>query len=137
MATDRLFPLQPRSTLQLKVGDIIAVPGEPTGWACLVVVEVWRRGTGARTTFIVGVVDWSGEQAPREPDVAGLPVIAQALTRTELFTEGGLAVVGNVGAVATTFDSNHGDYQVGAKHRVWGWKAAIRHARAQIANRVQ
>lgn len=75
-----------------------------------------------------------GEQAPREADIAGLPVMAQGLTRTELFTEGGLTVVGNVGSVVTTFDSNYRDHHVGAVHHVWGWKAAIRHAQAQSAN---
>lgn len=121
--------------MHLEAGDIIAVPCEPVGWACLVAVEVRRRGPGARTTFVAGVVNWHGEQAPREADIAGLPVIAQGLTRAELFTEGGLAVVGNVGPVPTTFDSNYRDHQIGAVHDVWGWKAAIRHAQAQSADR--
>ena len=120
MTADRTFPLHPRSTLQLEVGDLIAVPCEPTGWACLVAVEVRRRCPGARTTFVAGLVDWYGERAPHGADIAGLPVIAQGLTRTELFTEGGLVVVGNVGSVATNIDSNYRDHHVGAVHQVWG-----------------
>ena len=135
MTAGRSFPLQPRSSMELEVGDIIAVPCDPVGWACLVAVDVQRRGPGARTTFVAGVVNWYGEQPPREVDIAGLPVIAQGLTRTELFTEGRLAVVGNVGPVSTTFDSNYRDLHVGAVHHVWGWKAAIRHAQAQGADR--
>lgn len=137
MTTNRSFPLLPRSTSQLEAGDIISVPREPTGWACLVVVEVRRRGPGARTTFIVGVVDWFGESPPREQDITGLPAVAQGLTRIEMFTEGGLAVVGNVGPVATQFDSNYREYQVGAAHRVWGWRAAIWQAQTQGASQAR
>jgi hypothetical protein len=38
-------------------------------------VEVRRRGPCARTTFVAGVVSWYGEQAPREADIKGLPVM--------------------------------------------------------------
>lgn len=137
MTSNRSFPLSPRSTSQLEAGDIIAVPREPTGWACLVVVEVQRRGPGARSTFIAGVVDWLGESPPREQDVAELPVVAQGLTRMEIFTEGGLAVVGNLRPVTTQFDSNYRDFHVGNTHRVWGWRTAIRQAQTRGASRAQ
>ena len=130
---DRSFPFRPNSAAQLEVGDIVAVPCELTGWTCLVVVDLQRQGRGARSTFVAGVVDWSGERPPREDDIFGLPVIAQGLTPTTLFTEGGLQVVGNVGPIATSFDSSYRDHLVGAIHRVWGWRAAIRRAQERGA----
>ena len=55
-------------------------------------------------------------------------VTEQALTRIEIFTEGGLQVVANSPIVPTVYASNYRDFEVGTKHRVWGWKAAIRKA---------
>lgn len=60
----------------------------------------------------------------------GLAVTEQALTRIELFTEGGLQVVANTQHVPTVYASNYRDFEVGTRHRVWGWKAAIRKATA-------
>lgn len=62
--SDRSFPFSPRSTATLEVGDLIAVPREPSGWACLQVADLNRRGPGARTTFVAGVLRWRGEGWP-------------------------------------------------------------------------
>lgn len=82
---------------------------------------------------MVGNLPWGGAESPTERDVMGLEVTEQALTRIELFTEGGLQVVANSPLVPTVYASNYRDLEVGTKHRVWGWKAAIRKATAAAA----
>jgi len=131
--TSRQFPFSPRTSRALEQGDLIAVPCEGGSWACLQIVEVKREGVGARSTFIAGTLPWGGSEPPAEEDVRGLAVTEQALTRIELFTDGGLQVVANSRVEPTTFASNYRDFEVGTKHRTWGWRAAIERARAAAA----
>jgi hypothetical protein len=128
--TSRQFPFSPKASSGLERGDIIAVPLEGGRWACLQVVELKRQGVGARSTFIAGPLPWGGAKPPTEQDVIGLAVTEQALTRIELFTEGGLQVVANSPVVPTDYASNYRDFEVGSKHRAWGWKTAVRQAAA-------
>ena len=127
---NRSFPLSPRSTASLELGDLIAVPCEPSGWACLQVVDLKREGAGARTSFVAGVLPWRGSAPPTGRDVAGLAAVEQGLVRIELFTDGGLQVVDRGEVVSTGLPSNLRDMRVGAVHKVWGWKTAIRRAQA-------
>jgi hypothetical protein len=131
--TTRSFPFSPRSARQLECGDLIAVPCEPSGWACLQVVDLQRRGPGARTTLIVGVLPWRGEQPPTSEAVTGVAATEQGMTRIELFTEGGLQVVATTNVIPTGRPSNYRDFEVGATHHVWGWRAAIRTAQEAAA----
>lgn len=126
----RSFPFSPRSTASLEVGDLIAVPCEPSGWACLQVVDVQRRGPGARTSFVAGVLPWHGDTAPTRTDVAGLAATEHGLVRIELFTDGGLQVVDQADVAEAGLASNYRDVGVGTVHKVWGWKTAIRRAQA-------
>ncbi|HXH78683.1 hypothetical protein [Nocardioides sp.] len=125
---DRTFPLAPRSATALEVGDLIAVPCEPEGWACLQVVDVKRQGPGARTTFVAGVLPWCGADAPTRDDVSGLAATQEGLVPVEIFTEGGLQVVDQADVVETGAPSNFRDFGVGTVHKVWGWRTAIRKA---------
>ncbi len=128
--TDRTFPFSPRSTVALEVGDLIAVPCQPSGWACLQVVDLGRSGAGARTTFVAGVLPWRGQAPPTRDDVAGIGAIEHGLVPVDVFTQGGLQVVDHSEAVVTSLPSNFRDMQVGTSHKVWGWKTAIRRAQA-------
>lgn len=126
----RLLPFCPKTTRELKVGDLIGVPCEPKGWACLQVVELQREGPGSLTSLILGALPWSGSVPPTAEDVQGMQVGEQGLTRIELFTEGHLQVVANSPVNPSRFASNYRDFGIIARHQVWGWKAAIRMARA-------
>ncbi len=128
--TSRVFPFSPRSTKSLEIGDLIAVPCEPSGWTCLQVVDLHRAGVGARTAFVAGVLPWRGHTPPTRGDVAGLGATAHGLVRVELFTDGGLQVVDHAEVVGTGLPSNFRDMQVGTVHNVWGWRAAIALAQA-------
>src|SRR5262245_27110815 len=116
----RSFPSSPRSTMSLEVGDLIAVPCEPSGWPCLQVVDLKRIGAGARASFVAGVLPWRGQEPPTRGALAGLAATEQRLVLIELFTDGGLQVVDHAEVVATGLPSNFRDMQVGTVHNVWG-----------------
>lgn len=124
----RSFPLSPRSTQSLALGGLIAVPCEPSGWACLQVIDLRRRGAGARTTFVAGVLPWRGDEPPTRQAVSGVAARELGLVPIEVFTEGGLEVVDEGDVVATGLPSNFRDFSVGTHHKVWGWRTAIRRA---------
>jgi hypothetical protein len=123
--TERELPMSPRSAASLQIGDLIAVPLESGRWGCLQVTDLKRTGVGARTSVVVGVLPWIGTDPPNSRDVAGLAAREQGLTSTRIFTEGGLQVVDTANVVPSGLPSNMRDFQVGTRHNVWGWKAAI------------
>jgi hypothetical protein len=126
--TGRSFPFSPRSTQALERGDLIAVPREPSGWACLQVVDLIRSGPGARSTFVAGVLPWQGDEPPTQQAVSGLAACDQGLVHVQIFTEGGLEVVAAGHVVATDAPSNLRGFGMGSRHKVWGWQTAIRRA---------
>lgn len=126
----RTFPFSPRSATGLEVGDLIAVPREDGRWGCLQVTDLTRRGTGSRTTLVVGVLPWVGEQPPTSQEVSGVSVTEQALTGIEIFTQGGLEVVDTTSVAPHRLPSPYREYAVGTTHHVWGWRTTIRRAAA-------
>jgi hypothetical protein len=126
----RTFPLAPRSVADLEIGDFFCVPRVRGGLAVLQVRDLSRSGPGARTAFVVGVIDWQGDNPPTTAELRDCRVLAQGLTRIEVFTNGGATVLGNtmetrpVEGTTSTFR----DFGVGTKTAVWGWKALGRRA---------
>ena len=129
----RFIPFSPRTTKQLERGDLIAVPCEPTGWACLQVIDLKRGGPNSLKDLVVGALPWRGAEPPTAVTVTGLAAVAQGLTGTELFTEGGLQVTGNASVVDVGLSSNFRDFGVGAVTQAWGWRTAVRKAQAAAA----
>ena len=125
----REFPFSPRSSLRLEIGDLIAVPGTEGRWAVLQVSALRRSGPGARSTLGVGVLPWSGEEPPRPEDIAGLDFTEHGMTAIEIFADGGAEVVG-CAPLAGGVQSDMLDHYVGARHKVWGWRTAMRRALA-------
>ena len=133
----RRYPFTPRTTRQLERGDIIGVRCEPDGWVCLQVVDLKHSGAGSLTTFVAGALLWSStESPPTAAAVTGLAAIQQGLTRIELFSEGQAQVFCNVPVRDIGLDSNFRDFEVGTRHRVWGWRVAIGKAQAAAAGRL-
>ena len=126
----RTFPFSPRSATSLEVGDLIAVPREDGRWGCLQVTDLKRHGTGARTTLVVGVLPWVGEQPPTHREVSGLSVTEQALTGIEIFTQGGVEVVATSSVAPQGFPSPYREHAVGTTQHVWGWRTALRRTAA-------
>ena len=127
---DRAFPFAPRSTTSLELGDLIAVPCEPSGWACLQVIDLVRSGPGARTTFVAGVLPWRGSEPPTRQTVAGLSATEHGLVHLDVFSKGGLLVIDQGQITTSGLPSNFRDLDVGRHHKVWGWKTAVRRAQA-------
>lgn len=126
----RKFPIAPRSTRKLEVGDLIAVPCDPSGWACLQIVDLKKSGPGWTTSLIVGALPWHGDSPPTADGVSGIAATRIGITNVQIFTEGGLKIVGATDVVPHGFASNYRDFAIGTVHYSWGWKAAIAQAQA-------
>ncbi|GAA3287400.1 hypothetical protein ACFFON_06005 [Arthrobacter citreus] len=118
----RTFPFSPRSATSLAVGDLIPVQGASGKWACLQVLELEPR---VRATFIAALLPWRGDSSPSPDEVAGIVPLRRALTRIDIFTQGGLQVTGNVAPSDSGQERWHGPSYVGKTTRVWGWKRTI------------
>jgi hypothetical protein len=127
----RELPFVPGSTRSLELGDLIAVPCEPSGWTCLQVVDLTQEGPGARTAFVAGVLPWAGDLPPTAESVDGLAAAEQGLVHVDLFKKGGLQVVDSAPVVPSGLPSNFRDFGMGTTSSVWGWRVAIRRAQAQ------
>ena len=125
MPRPRTYPFRPKSTVNLRIGDLLEVHREDGRWGCLQVTDLKESGTGARTSLVVGVLPWVGDCPPTSADVAGMAVIEQGLAHIDIFAEGGLMVVGHCDVVPSGLDSNYRDFHVGSHHRVWGWRVAV------------
>lgn len=91
----------------------------------LQVRDLKRNGPGARSAFVAGVIDWRGDETPNADSLRGCRVLAQGLTRVEVFTQGAAVVVGNTTETVPTdgLTSSFRDFGVGTRTEVWGWKA--------------
>jgi hypothetical protein len=121
----RAFPFVPTSAAQLHVGDFWTVVLPDGDLGVLQVRDVTRSGPGARKAFVAGVVEWRGVAPPAAADLRGCRVLAQGLTRIEVFTEGGARILGTTSDTVPVegLTSAFRDFAVGTKTSTWGWKA--------------
>jgi hypothetical protein len=135
--TDRAFPLSPRSSRDLEVGDYWAVPLPDGSFGACQVSDLKRSGVGALKTLVVGVIDWRGNAEPTVPELAGRRILAQGLTRIEMFTKGGAQVIGSTNATVhgPELKSAFRDHGVGTVTEVWGWKAIDRRVSTALDHR--
>jgi hypothetical protein len=126
----RTFPFTPRSVAEVEIGDYWTVGLPGGGLGVLQVRDVKRSGLGARTSFVAGVVDWHGDMPPEPSDLRGCRVLAQGLTRVEVFSQGQARLLGNAPDTVPVdgLTSSFRDLGVGAVTHVWGWKALARRA---------
>lgn len=127
----RSFPFSPHSATELEAGDLIPVQALTGEWACLQVVELRPR---ARTSFVVGALSWRGHEQPTPEVVQRLAPFERALARIEIFTEGGLQVIGNVAQHEIGQERWLGPSYIGKSQLVQGWKATIRLAQKYAAS---
>ena len=121
----REFPLSPRSSRDLRIGDFWSVALADGSLGCLQVIDLTSSGPGTLKTLVAGVVDWRGQSPPTTSELAGRRIIDVGLTRIEAFTKIGSQVLGNSDQTigASEFPSNYRDFKVGTIHHVWGWRA--------------
>jgi hypothetical protein len=124
----RSFPFTPRSAADLEIGDFWTLQLPSGGLGVLQVRDLMRSGPGARTSLVAGVVDWRGDAQPEAADLQGRRVLAQGLTRIEVFTEGAAAVLGNTTETVPTngLTSAYRDFAVSTVTQSWGWKVLPR-----------
>lgn len=131
----RTFPFSPRSAADLDLGDywVVALPSGDLG--VLQVRDLQKTGPGARTAFVAGVVEWRGDHAPSPGELEGRRVLAQGLTRIEVFTEGGAQVVGNAAGTVPVAGLTSGfrDFAVGTVTQTWGWRALAKRVDAVLS----
>ncbi len=116
------YPFRPKSNVHLRPGQFFAVPLPSGRFACGRVMTAPAFGPKDRVGFVVGLMDWIGDQPPTAEDLAERGVLEQAKTRYEAISNIGGEVLGerdlaDDGLVAD--DPN--DFSVGAAHQVWGW----------------
>src|SRR5215472_14788339 len=130
---ERTFPLRPRSSRDLMIGDFWAVPLSDGTFGCLQVTDLKTSGTASLKTLVAGVIDWRGPTPPQVSDLEGRRVLAQGLTRIEAFTTLGAQILGNSSKTlgASALASNYRDFHVGVVHHVWGWRALRRSLRGR------
>ena len=133
MSEERSFPLRPRSARALRVGDLIGVPLGDGWWACLQVTDLLAEGAGSASSLMVSPLAWRGSKPPTAEAVMGIPPTAQGMTHVALFVEGGLEVTGWSPVLVSPEGAGFGEFGVGARHQVWGWRAAIRRAQEAAA----
>jgi len=92
---DRKYPLSPRSSRDLRIGDFWAVPLSDGTFGCLQVRDLKTSGSGSLKTLVAAVIDWRGSIPPQESGLVGRRFLAQGLTRIEAFTKVGAQILGN------------------------------------------
>lgn len=96
--------------------------GVSGNWACLQVLELEPR---RRVNFISALLPWRGTSPPEPDALAGLVPLRRALTRIDIFTQGGLQVTGNIAPSDDGQERWYAPSYVGKVTRVWGWKRTI------------
>jgi hypothetical protein len=123
--SQRQLPFTPTSATSLVVGDLVGVPAAGGRWGCLQVTDL---KPGKRSILWMGVLDWSGDDAPDGQTTAGCPILDNRMTRIEVFTQGELLVHDNRPVIENGHPSNRGVYDIGTVHTASGWRATIRAA---------
>src|SRR4051794_25326354 len=91
----RRFPFVPASTSDLEPGDLWALPLKGGDLGVLQVRGVKTSGSGAYTHFVAGVLDWREPRLPVGHDLRGRRVLAEGVTRFEVFAPGRAEVFGH------------------------------------------
>jgi hypothetical protein len=105
------------------VGDFWAISLSDGRFGCAIVTDLKASGSGSRSNFVAGLVDWVGTLPPIAADASGGHVFAQGMTRIEAITHTRSQVLGSVRLPwGFKVAPNYRDFRVGTVHHVWGWK---------------
>ena len=119
--SDRPFPMSPRSTRDLRIGDFWAVSLADGDYGACQVVDLRSTGPGSRMTFVVGLVRWRGGALPDDVALLGTQVERVGVCPVEVFAEMASPILGNRPVTfAAGVGSPWSDVSVGAKTSVWG-----------------
>ena len=83
-------------------------------------------GPKDRVGVVVGLMDWSGDHEPASQDLAGRPVLQQAITRFHAISRNGGQVLGLRPLELDAIDPmDPMDFSVGSVQQVWGWRVIV------------
>jgi hypothetical protein len=85
------FPFRPKSTAYLSPGMFWGVPLRDGRTACGRVLQI---EPGGRVTFLAGLMDWVGSEAPTSEAIAGARLLTQGTAHLKTITENGGEILG-------------------------------------------
>jgi hypothetical protein len=90
-----LYPHVPRSTATLTPGQYWGIRLPSGRWACgRVLQKQATSGTGSRTLFLAGLMQWVGKSPPTEDSIARAPLLDQAQAHVKTILETGPEILG-------------------------------------------
>jgi len=92
----RKLPITPRWNSHMRPGDYWPIALWDGSFAAGRVVELpARRGTGARTLFLAGLMNWHGSTVPSSEDLAGCTTLEQGQMGVAAFKFHDWSIIGN------------------------------------------
>ena len=92
----RKLPVTPRWNSQIRHGDYWPIGLRDGSFAAGRVVALPApRGTGARTLFLAGLMDWHGSAHPSSEDLAGCATLRQGQMHVAAFRFHNWSIIGN------------------------------------------
>jgi hypothetical protein len=89
------YPLIPKTTAGLRVGQFWSIPLSDGRFGCGRVLRTETGGSsGGRTRFIGAILDWVGDDPPTAEAIAGSPVLAMGNAHVRLITFDGGTILG-------------------------------------------
>lgn len=133
----RRYPLVPRTTADLELGDLFAVPLKAGDLAVFQVRGLKTSGSGAYTHFVAGIVDWRSPSLPVGFDLRGRRVLVEGLLRFETFGPGRAEVFGTTDLIVppVAWSDLAKAFSAGTIEEVWSWKSLRRRAETALRGR--
>src|SRR2546428_8646510 len=90
---ERTYPLSPRSSRDLRIGDYWTVPLSDGTFGCLLVTDLKQSGPGSLKTLVAGGGDWGGAAPPGGTALFRRRGVEQGLTPNPAVPPGGSTVI--------------------------------------------
>jgi len=90
-----VYPFVPKSNAKLWPGQFWAIPLSDGRFACgrVLAIDV-NKAYGARSSFVAGLLDWVGREAPNAESIAGAPLLEVGNAHVRAIERSGGAVLG-------------------------------------------
>jgi hypothetical protein len=96
------YPFLPKTTATLEAGQFWDIPLSNGGYAAGVVLipKAYESGRGSTTTFVAGLLAWSGPQAPTPEELAGRRICTWGKASVRAIAASGGELLGKVDKTA-------------------------------------
>jgi Immunity protein 26 len=111
------YPFTPKTNSRLRAGQFWSIPLRDGRFGCGRVLRVDRgSGSGARTRFLAGLLDWVGREPPTAESIAGAALLEAGYAHVRSIAYGGGAVLGERPLEADLLQLNRTDLLGGPIH---------------------